>query len=161
MVSASVGAVDRKGGNEMSGSSVEPSRKRRPLARVLIGVGVVLLVIVVALGVMVLVTEGQRREDRNLEIADVDFSQVPDGDYRGSYQGWNQFEVNVTVSGGKVTGIEVADGSRDPSTAVTDEVLERVIGEQSLQLDAVSGATITTNALLKAVEQALEGQQAR
>ena len=144
----------------MSGSASDHSKKKRPLARVLAVIGIVLLVIVAALGVMVLATEGQRREDRDLVITDVDFSRVPDGDYRGSYRGWNQFEVIVTVSGGRVTAIEVADGSRDPSTAVTDEVFERVISEQSLQLDAVSGATITTNALLKSVEQALVEQRA-
>lgn len=143
----------------MSGRSERPKGKRGALGKVLIGVGMVLLVVLLALGVMVLSTEGQREEDRTLEIADVDFSRIPDGDYHGSYKGWNQFEVNLTVSDGKVTGIEVADGSRDPSTAVTDAVFERVITEQTLQLDAVSGATITTNALLKAVEQALEERQ--
>ncbi|MHB1136106.1 MAG: FMN-binding protein [Coriobacteriia bacterium] len=131
------------------------ARARKVLTRI----GITLLVIVVALGAMVLITEGQRREDRNVVIADVDFSQVPDGVYRGAYEGWNQFEVITTVSGGRVTQIEIADDSRDPSSAVTDEVFERVLSEQSLGLDAVSGATITTNALLKAVERALVEQR--
>jgi fumarate reductase flavoprotein subunit len=144
----------------MSRASAPSGKKRGPLRKVLTGVGITLLVIAVALGAFVLITEGQRREDRSLVIADVDFSQVPDGVYRGSHAGWNQFDVVVTVSGGTVTQIEIADDSRDPSNAVTDEVLGRVVSEQSLGLDAVSGATITTSAILKAVERALVEQRA-
>lgn len=144
----------------MSAASTESKPKRGPVRKLLSVVGITLLVVVVALGVLVFATEGQRREDRGLRIADVDFSQVPDGDYRGSYKGWNQFEVIVTVADGQVEAIEIADDSRDPATAVTDEVFERVLSEQSLQLDAVNGATVTTNALLKAVEQALVEQNA-
>ncbi len=144
----------------MSGTPAPTGRKRGGLMKVLIGVGVAFLILVLAFGVMVLITEGQRREDRNLVIADVDFSQVPDGTYRGSYAGWNQFDVLVTVAGGTVTDIKIAEDSRNPSTAVTDEVVGLIVSGQSLDLDAVSGATVTTNALLKAVEQALVEQRA-
>lgn len=139
----------------MSSATAPSSRKRGPVRKALTVVGIVLLVIVVALGAVVVLTEGQRKEDRDLVIADVDFSQVPDGVYHGSYKGWNQFAVLVTVSSGRVTDIEIADDSRDRSNAVTDEVSGRVVTEQTLGLDAVSGATITTNAFLKALEQAL------
>jgi fumarate reductase flavoprotein subunit len=90
----------------------------------------------------------------------VDISQVPDGTYRGSYEGWNQFDVLVTVADGEVTDIEIAEDSQNPSTDITDEVIRLIVSEQSLEMDAVSGATITTNALLKAVEQALVEQRA-
>lgn len=126
-----------------------------PLKKVLIGIGVVFLVVVLALGAVVLATEGQRREDRNLEVADVDFSKVPDGEYRGSYEGWNTFDVLVTVADGRVTDIAIAEDSVNPATGVTDEIIEQIVSTQSLDLDAVSGATITTNALRKAVEDAL------
>jgi len=127
---------------------------------VLIGLGIFVLVVVVGLGVMLLATEGQRREDRNLAIADVDFSKVPDGTYRGSYKGWNKFDVLVTVAGGTVTDIKIAEDSPNPATDVTDKIIERIVSGQSLNLDAVSGATVTTKGLLKAVEGALVEQRA-
>jgi len=137
-----------------------PGKKRSPLKKVLIGIGIFFLIVAVGAGVMLLVTEGQRREDRNLAIEDVDFSKVPDGTYRGSYEGWNKFDVLVTVAGGEVTDITIADDSPNPATDVTDKIIERIVGDQSLDLDAVSGATVTTKGLLKAVERALVEQTA-
>lgn len=140
--------------------SEKSGKKRSPLKKVLIGIGIFVLVVAVGLGVMVLATEGQRRDDIELEIADVDFSTVPDGTYRGSYDGWNTFDVLVMVAGGEVTAIEIADDSPNPATDVTDKIIDRVVSGQSLDLDAVSGATVTMNGLLKAVERALVEQRA-
>ncbi|MDO8848369.1 MAG: FMN-binding protein [Coriobacteriia bacterium] len=133
--------------------------KGSPLMKVLIVIGVFLLLMVLALGAMVLATEGQRRDDRNLTIADVDFAQVPDGTYRGSYDGWNTFDVFVTVTGGAVTDITIAEDSANPRTDITDKVIELIVDGQSLDVDTVSGATVTTNALVKAVEIGLVEQR--
>jgi uncharacterized protein with FMN-binding domain len=121
--------------------SEKSGKKRGPLKKVLIGLGVFLLIVAVGLGVTLLVTEGQRREDRDLEIAGVDFSKVPDGTYRGSYEGWNKFDVLVSVAGGEVTDIKIAEDSVNPATDVTDKIIQRIVSGQSLDLDAVSGAT--------------------
>jgi uncharacterized protein with FMN-binding domain len=139
--------------------SEKSGKKRGPLKKVLIGLGVFLLIVAVGLGVTLLVTEGQRREDRDLEIAGVDFSKVPDGTYRGSYEGWNKFDVLVSVAGGEVTDIKIAEDSVNPATDVTDKIIQRIVSGQSLDLDAVSGATVTTKGLLKAVERALVEQE--
>jgi len=134
-------------------------KKRGWLWKVLVGLGIFLVVIVVVLGAVLLATEGQRREDRNLQIADVDIAAIPDGTYLGSYRGWNKFDVVVTVSGGNITSIEVAEGSPAEATDVTNDILRRVVSAQSLDVDAVSGATVTTKGLLKAVENALVSQR--
>jgi uncharacterized protein with FMN-binding domain len=139
--------------------SEKSGKKRGPLKKVLIGLGVFLLIVAVGLGVTLLVTEGQLREDRDLEIAGVDFSKVPDGTYRGSYEGWNKFDVLVSVAGGEVTDIKIAEDSVNPATDVTDKIIQRIVSGQSLDLDAVSGATVTTKGLLKAVERALVEQE--
>ena len=74
---------------------------------------------------------------------------------------WRANECDVTVTGGKVTGIELA-GSGDPGAENTDyEMLfERVIEEQSLQVDTISSATLTSKAYLQCVENALLQAQA-
>ena len=134
-------------------------KKHGRLWKVLVGLGILLVVIVVGMGAVLLGTEGQRREDRNLKIADVDIATIPDGTYLGSYRGWNKFDVVVTVSGGNITSIKIAEGSPAQATDVTDDILQRVVNGQSLQVDAVSGATVTTNGLLKAVENAVVSQR--
>jgi len=134
-------------------------KKRGWLWKVLVGIGVFLVVAIVVAGAVLLATEGQRREDLTMKIADVNMTTIPDGTYLGSYRGWNKFDVVVTVSAGKVTVIKVAEGSPAPATDVTDDVLRRVVSAQSLDVDAVSGATVTTKGLLKAVENAFVSQR--
>jgi uncharacterized protein with FMN-binding domain len=139
--------------------SKREGRKRKPwkVALAVVGIifGVLAVVALVALGV----TEGERREGRNLAIADVDFSTVPDGTYTGTYEGgmyeWRANEVRVTVSAGKVVKIEVVSSATQPVPALVDQLYDRVISEQSLKVDTVSGASITSKAFLKSVEIAL------
>jgi uncharacterized protein with FMN-binding domain len=102
----------------------------------------------------------EHREARSLPLNAVDFSRLSDGTYHGAYAGgmykWRANECQVTVSSGKVTDIRLV-ASKDPAAKNTQaEVLyERVIQAQSLQVDTISSATLTSKAYLKAVENAL------
>jgi uncharacterized protein with FMN-binding domain len=60
------------------------------------------------------------------------------------------------VSSGKVTDIKML-GSGDPGGKNTqhEALYDRVIQAQSLQVDTISGATLTSKAYLQAVENAL------
>jgi uncharacterized protein with FMN-binding domain len=92
----------------------------------------------------------EHREARSLPLNAVDFSKLNDGTYHGAY------ECQVTVSSGKVTDIQLV-GSRDPGGKNTqhEALYDRVIQAQSLQVDTISGATLTSKAYLQAVENAL------
>jgi uncharacterized protein with FMN-binding domain len=102
----------------------------------------------------------EHQEARSLPLNAIDFSRLNDGAYHGSYAGgmykWRANECDVTVANGKVTGIQLA-GSEYPGAENTDtEMLyERVIAAQSLQVDTISGATLTSKAYLQCVENAL------
>jgi uncharacterized protein with FMN-binding domain len=102
----------------------------------------------------------EHREARSLPLNGVDFTRLVDGTYRGAYAGgmykWRPNECQVTVSSGKVAGIELIS-SPDPKakTAYTNTLYERVIQAQSLQVDTISMATLTSKAYLQAVENAL------
>lgn len=99
---------------------------------------------------------------RNMNIADIDISSVPDGTYRSS-QDYLGFKCNaeVTVRRGAVTGIMLTEDRSDEWVEKAKGVGQRVIDKQSLKVDAVTGATITSKAMLKAIENALKGQGAR
>ena len=90
----------------------------------------------------------------------MDFGKLNDGTYRGAYEGgmykWRANECQATVSSGKVTDIQLA-GSSDPGGKNTqhEALYDRVIQAQSLQVDTISGATLTSKAYLQAVENAL------
>jgi uncharacterized protein with FMN-binding domain len=102
----------------------------------------------------------EHREAGSLPLNAVDFSRLNDGTYHGAYEGgmykWRANECQVTVSSGRVTGIQLL-GSKDPGSKNTQhEVLyDRVMQAQSLQVDTISGATLTSKAWLQAVENAL------
>jgi len=102
----------------------------------------------------------EHQEARSLPLNAVNFGKLNDGTYHGSYPGgmykWRANECDVTVTNGKVTGIQLA-GSKDPGGKNTqhEALYDRVIQAQSLQVDTISGATLTSKAYLQAVENAL------
>lgn len=139
-------------------------KKRRVFTTILIVFGVIIGLLVLISGIGLAVTEPERREGRNLPIGKVDFSTVPDGTYRGKYaggsKGWRANEVQVTVDNGQVTDIEVLDCKVKPvPEKVTEPLFDRVIKAQSLQVDTISQATITSKSYLKSVELALQSAQ--
>jgi len=70
--------------------------------------------------------------------------------------GWRYNECDVTVANGKLTGIQLV-GSKDPGAENADYrmLYDRVIEAQSLQVDTISGATLTSKGWLQCVENAL------
>ena len=102
----------------------------------------------------------EHKEARSLPLNAVDFSKLKDGTYHGAYAGgmykWRANECDVTVTNGRVTGIQLV-GSKDPGSknAQHKELYDRVIQAQSLQVDTITSATLTSKAWLQAVENAL------
>lgn len=122
-------------------------------------VSVVLLVLGIGGGIGWSYVAKEHKEALNLPLDGVDFSQLADGIYVGEYEGgmykWRKNSVRVTVSDGMVTGIEPLAGVVDPKEGETKMLYDRVINSQSLQVDTISGATLTSNGYLKAIEVAL------
>ncbi len=135
--------------------------KRKGRRKLLIA-GIVILVIAGGLGGALLFTEGERREARNVPIKAISFKSLRDGTYTGGYQGgkykWRANKIQVTVSSGKVTDIQVLEQTENKPPEFTEELFGRVIQAQTLQVDAISGATLTSKAFLKGVEGALESK---
>ena len=125
---------------------------------------IIALVVVVALGVgggigwSCLARE--HKEARSLPLDAVDFGKLNDGTYQGAYSGgmyrWRANECRVTVASGKVADIQMVV-SEDPGSRNTQhqDLYDRVIEAQSLHVDTISGATLTSKAYLQAVENAL------
>lgn len=138
--------------------------KRKGKIRMLIIIPVILVTVVaVGLGGALIFTSGERQEGKSLPITDVDFKQLNDGTYIGEYEGgmnkWRANKVQVTVSSGKVSDIKILEHKEKATPEITDKLYDRVIKSQSLQVDTISGATITSKAYLKSVENALTKAQ--
>jgi uncharacterized protein with FMN-binding domain len=102
----------------------------------------------------------EHKEAASLPLDAVDFSKLIDGTFHGAYSGgmygWRANECDVTVVNGAVSDIQLSV-SQDPGGENTDcdMLYNRVIEAQSLQVDTISGATLTSKAYLQAVENAL------
>ena len=137
-----------------------------------------LWIVLIVLGVMAagaasgfLIDAPGRREIMELPIAAVDFRGLKDGTYAGYYDGGRSrmraAKVRVTVASGAVSDIQVLEGAMDGEGELAelsggltiDDLFRRVMDAQSLQVDTVTGATLTSKAHLKAVEDALSQAQ--
>ena len=81
-----------------------------------------------------------------------------DGTYEGSATGYSgQMIVSVTVSGGKITEINIVDTGDDEEYLIdAKDVIPQIIEKQSTEVDAVSGATHSSKGIINAVAKALE-----
>ncbi len=88
-----------------------------------------------------------------------DFALLADGTYRGSFDGGLvKATVEVTMAKGrieKVTIVQHKCGLGKPAEVIVNDVVR----EQSLEVDAISGATRSSNVILKAIEVALTHPQ--
>ncbi|PKM49930.1 MAG: FMN-binding protein [Firmicutes bacterium HGW-Firmicutes-7] len=89
-------------------------------------------------------------------IEPVDISSISDGLYTGSFDAKiTAATVGITVKDGEITDIDLIKHKHDEGAqAVT--IIDDVLGEQSLEVDVVSGATNSSNTILKAIEVALK-----
>lgn len=92
-----------------------------------------------------------------LAISNVNTSTLEDGVYNGKYNGgrWSN-ELAVTVEDHKITDIKVIKDVLFPKPEATQELVNSIIKAQSINVDVVSGATVTSKAYQKAIENALE-----
>lgn len=90
-------------------------------------------------------------------------TEVPEGGYKdGTYQGsgtgfGGTITVQVTVSGGKITAVDILSASGETGSyfASAQGVVSKILSSQSPNVDAVSGATYSSNGIIQAVQNAL------
>lgn len=98
---------------------------------------------------------------QSLVIGTADLSTVADGEYIGVCQNKILFAVvKVEIKDHEITGIEVI--AHKPSyMKQAEQIAGAVCAAQSLEVDAISGATLTSDTVLKAIENILEDSNAR
>jgi|LAHU01.1.fsa_nt_gb uncharacterized protein with FMN-binding domain len=97
------------------------------------------------------------QEIKEMVITDIDLSQVKDGVYTGEFKGnrWSN-TVEVSVEGHKITEVKILDDVGIPIPEISKKLIESIKEKQSLNVDAISQATINTKAYLKSIENALK-----
>lgn len=117
--------------------------------------GIVILLVLTIGGAGFFITRGLE-SGKAMTINHIDASQFKDGIYEGKYKGgrWSN-EVSVVLEDGKITKINVVKSVFIEKPEVTGKLISNVIEKQDTVVEVISGATVTSKAYLKAVENAL------
>lgn len=82
--------------------------------------------------------------------------ELKDGVYEGSdSHGPNKATVLVTINNNRIVRIEVVQNWGTKKSSVIPVIPQRVMERQSTKVDAVSGATNSSNVLMNAVQKAV------
>ncbi len=126
------------------------------MKRFLIIAAVIIVGLALLIGGPVLALTWGLSEGAGVQINEVDLDTLEDGIYRGQYEGgrWSN-EIAVTIQGQKIVDTEIVKDLRYTREGVSEQVFEAVIRKQSVTVDTVTDATVSSKAYLKAIENAL------
>lgn len=81
-----------------------------------------------------------------------------DGTYEGQGTGMKTIKVSVEVKEGKIADVEVVENEETEGFAepALEQIPQAIVDKNSTDVDAVSGATLTSNGIKEAVNAALE-----
>ncbi len=92
---------------------------------------------------------------RGMTFAHIDVKTIPDGTYEGDCNvDFIYAKVSITVKSGTITDIEILEHKNERGSSA-EKIIDEMIAKQTLDVDAVSGATNSSVVLRKAVENAL------
>lgn len=84
-----------------------------------------------------------------------------DGEYEAEATGMEPLRVSVTVADGKIADVQVVEHAETPglSDPAIEQIPALIVENNSTDVDAISGVTITSEAIKEAVNTALESAQ--
>lgn len=117
--------------------------------------GITFLLVLIIGGTIFYMTRGLNSGE-NMIINSINPAQLKDGVYRGNYNGgrWSN-EVNITLKNKRIIQIAIAKSVVFEKPEVSRELINKVIEKQDTDIDIISGATVTSKAYLKSIENAL------
>lgn len=93
---------------------------------------------------------------RHMPIENINLIKVSNGIYKGESKVGNYtYKVKVKVESHKIVDIKGLDNRKSPYVTYAEGVFPKIVKQQKIDVDAVTGATTTSKAFMKAVENAL------
>lgn len=121
---------------------------------------IILAILLISVSTLMFIFMNGMDDTKAIQINAIDLSNVEDGEYVGRFDltRWSN-EIIVTVKDHQIIELELVDDVMFKIDEVTKSLFDRIIRNQSLDVDIETGATVTSHAYLKAIENALEGKQ--
>jgi len=105
----------------------------------------------------------EHNEIMSMPFSQINFDELGEGSFEGYFEGgmykWRENSIKVTIVSGKITDVQVLQNKENRPSEFTNDLFERVINKKSLEVDTISGATLTSKAYLKGLEDALKKAQ--
>ena len=99
---------------------------------------------------------GQFYRPSKVQLGSLNLMKVEDGQYKGEYDmGLVAATTLVEVKNGRIVEVCILE-HRTGKGKKTESITRDVIARQSVQVDAVSGATISSKCILKSIEKPYE-----
>lgn len=119
---------------------------------------VVLVLLIVGIYYYIAVRNYHRKVDA-IQIRNISLAAIPDGEYLGACDvDFVAAKVRVLVEDHTIAGVELLEhyNGRGESAEV---IPGRIVAEQRIDVDIVTGATSSSKVIMKAVQNALTGEE--
>ena len=94
-------------------------------------------------------------------IEDIELGNVKDGVYEGEYDaGYIYARIEVEIRNNEIVSITLLE-HRNERGKPAESILDEVVAKQKIDVDAVSGATNSSNVIKKAIENAVKNAHAK
>ena len=132
-------------------------KKRTVLISVFVVITGLVISGVVFMNSLIKMSEAGLEKMNRMTLSDCDLSLIADGNYEGSYESFPvKVKLRVTVLNHSIIAIELLKHDNGQGKDA-EKILDRIIEEQTIKVDVISGATYSSKVILKAVEVALLG----
>ena len=100
-----------------------------------------------------------KRNVANIEINSINLENVEDGLYKGECNvGYIYAKAEVKIKDGVIVSINLLE-HRNERGKQAENIINNIISEQKIDVDAISGATNSSNVIKKAIETAIKNGQ--
>ncbi len=120
-------------------------------------IGLILLILIaIGLGLYISLANSSKKSLTAMEYEEVDMSEVADGVYLGEVDaGLVYVKVSVTVNENKLINIRILK-HKNGLGSKAESIITEMLQQNSYKVDAVSGATLSSEAIKSAVSKALK-----
>lgn len=94
----------------------------------------------------------------NIVLEDIELTDIKNGTYEGEYDvGYIYAKVGVEIGNNEIVSITLLEHRNERGKAA-EKNIDDVVANQEINVDAVSGATNSSNVIKKAIENAIMGK---
>ena len=125
--------------------------------KIILCVIMLLLLVGFVWGIIYLKSVADYKQDvKETTFEEINISDISDGVYIGEYDvNFIYAKVEVTVQNGEITNINILEHRHERGKAA-EAITNKIVDEQKIDVDAISGATNSSAVIKKAVENALK-----